>query len=237
MANILVVDDDKDILLVVQKLLKDKGHEVTCCLDPLDALDKWNQEAFDVVLSDANMPHVNGFDLVKTLSQNARGLGTSLALLTARRDKKDIKRAMESGADDYIVKPIDPDLFISKVESLINKKADFKTEINFANTPVRFSADWQISSEIVSLSEQGMTVFSPIQGVKGSKIKIQSDLFKLIGIEAPWLRVIDCKQDPEGSMKFYTQTTFIGLSDNELQKIRFWINANLGPYKRKKGAA
>lgn len=237
MANILIVDDDKDILLVVQKLLESKGHSVTCCLDPLDALDKWKREAFDLVLSDANMPHVNGFDLVKTLSQNARGFGTALALLTARRDKKDVERAMQNGADDYIVKPIDPELFVSKVESLIAKKSENKMEVRFAESPIRIKADWAVQSEITNLSEQGLTVFSHIHGVKGSKIKINSELFKLIGIDPPLLRVLESTLDPEGSMKFYTKVNFVGLNDNELQKIRYWMNTAMGAYKRKVNAA
>lgn len=236
MAHILVVDDDKDILNVVSKLLERKGHSVVTCIDPLDAVDRWNMEHFDLVLTDANMPHINGFDLTKTFSKNARGLGTTIALLTARRDKKDVELAMKNGADDYIVKPIDPDIFFSKVDSLLAKSSANLPEIQFVESQIRMYADWKPQTEIVSISEYGMTLLSPILAAKNSKFFIQSDLYKSIGIESPMLRVLDCQPDPSGNMKFITKVTFVGMADTEQQKIRFWVNSNLGFYKSKSAA-
>ena len=233
MAHILLVDDDKDILLVVSKLLEKQGHTVISCIDPLDAMDHWNSEHFDLVITDANMPHINGFDLTKTISQNARGLGTAVALLTARREKEDVKRGIESGADDYIIKPIDPAILMSKVELLIAKNADKKVEIQFAESPIRMNADWRVATEITHISEQGLTLLSSIQAPKNSKIRIDSDLYNVIGIRPPYLRVIECTADPAGSMKFITKTSFLGLNDNELQKIRFWMNSNMGLFQKK----
>ncbi len=232
MAHILVVDDDSDILKIVQKLLESVGHVTVCCLDPHDALDKWNREIFDLVLSDANMPHINGFDFVKTVSQNARGLGTAVALLTGRRDRKDVERGLQAGADDYLLKPIDPDIFLSKVENLLNIKASHRIEIRFTEAHTRVKADWKVETEITQISEQGLTLFSPILGVKNSKINIACDLFNTIGIPVPILRVLDSTPDPAGSCKFFTKVSFVGMNDGDLQKIRYWINMNLAQVKK-----
>jgi len=237
MAHILVVDDDADILKFVQKLLESSGHVVECCLNAHDAMDKWATESYDLVLSDANMPHVNGFDLVRTLSQHARSMGTAVAFLTARRDKKDIERGLAAGADDYMIKPIDPDIFLGKVENLLSLNAAKKNEITFSESSIRISAEWSVPTEISHLSEQGLTLHSHIHGVKNSKIKVNSSLFGLIGIEPPILRVLESIEDTSGSQKFFTKTSFVGLTDAELQKIRFWINSNSSRFKKTGGKA
>jgi hypothetical protein len=177
------------------------------------------------------MPHINGFDLVKTISQNARGFGTAVALLTGRREKRDVERGLLSGADDYLLKPIDPDIFLSKIENLISKKAAQVPQIHFSEARTQIKAEWEVLTTITQLSEQGMTLLSPILGVKNSKIKITSPLFTEIGIEPPILRVLESILDPSGSHKYFTKVSFVGLADTELQKIRFWINKTLAHTK------
>src|ERR1700756_3638022 len=119
MFNVLVVDDDKDFLRVVQKVLEAGGYSVVVATDAMDALEQLAKEVFDLVLSDANMPGGSGFDLVRTLRRHPLTSAIPIALLTGRREKQDVAKGLASGADDYIVKPIDPDLFLDKVSSLL----------------------------------------------------------------------------------------------------------------------
>ena len=72
-------------------------------------------------------------DLVKTLRKQPSTAMIPIALLTGRREKEDVARGLASGADDYIVKPIEPDLFIDKINTLLkNRPPEFKPEIHFA---------------------------------------------------------------------------------------------------------
>jgi CheY-like chemotaxis protein len=226
MANVLVVDDDKDFLKIAQRFLQAAGYSVVTATDAVGGIEALGRELFDLILTDANMPGGSGFDLVKTLKRNDQTKGLPVAMLTGRRDKEDIDKGLSCGADDYIVKPIDPDIFLSKVDSLIKQKPQDRAEISFAESPVRMSADWKVKSEITSISEQGLTLWSPISAQVNAKFKVNSDIFAEIGIEPPAMRVVNCKADPTNLHMHFTEVSFVGMTDAERQKIRFWVHSN-----------
>ena len=115
MARILVVDDDTDILKLVERVLGQVGHTVFTAEDPMRAMDLIQRVGFDLLVSDANLPHYSGFDLVQTIRHEPKYANMSIAMLTGLREKKDIERAIKAGVDDYIVKPIDPLILIQKI--------------------------------------------------------------------------------------------------------------------------
>src|SRR5690606_17833750 len=121
MATILLVDDDHDILTFGKKVLASVGYNVMTAPDVVTAVNILNQQEFDLIISDANMPVHSGFDLLKTLKSEKRFQNIPIALLTARRGREDIEQAIRLGVDDYIVKPIDASLLIKKVEGLFKK--------------------------------------------------------------------------------------------------------------------
>src|ERR1700735_1237149 len=106
MARILVVDDDGDIWKLVERVFAPGGHAVVTAPDAYQAMDKLDHVDFDLLISDANMPHFSGFELVQTVRKNPRFQNLSIAMLTGLRERKDIERALKVGVDDYIVKPI-----------------------------------------------------------------------------------------------------------------------------------
>jgi hypothetical protein len=134
---------------------------------------------------------------------------------------------LAAGADDYIVKPIDPDLFVDKINTLLKTRVgEVRPEINFAETATHVPAKWEVTSEIISISEKGLTLRSPISGVINSKFKIQSQLFEWIQIPPPNMRVIGCIADPNEKAVYITSVSFVGLTDTDRQKIRYWVNSN-----------
>jgi len=232
MIRALVIDDDKDFLNIVSKVLENAGYAVSTSENAHDGFEKIQQERFDIVLSDANMPGASGFDLVKTLKGDSKFSGIAIALLTGRREKKDVYYGLQCGADDYIVKPIDLDLFLSKVQSLLSKrpKEDLH-EIGFAQSKINFLAKLEVTLKIVKLSEQGLTLWGPMCLGRNHKIQIGSELFSSIGIQPPKLRVLDSTGDPKNDHFYFIQVAFIGLNESELQKIRYWVNVQIANHE------
>ena len=114
MSHSLVVDDDELILKVAKSVLQKAGHAVTLAKDGHQALEAIDLELFDLIITDANMPNgISGFALAATIRKNERINNIPIMFLTGRKDKADVSRALESGVDDYIVKPIDPDIIPS----------------------------------------------------------------------------------------------------------------------------
>ena len=121
MARILVVDDDKDILKFAEKVLSHQGHITFIAEDGWTALETLNRLDFDMLISDANMPNMNGFQLVQTLRSNPKFKNLIIAMLTGLKERKDVQKALDAGVDDYIVKPLDPLILLQKIESLFSK--------------------------------------------------------------------------------------------------------------------
>lgn len=101
MARILAVDDEKAILLIIQRALEKEGHQVTICENPSKILEM-GQLKFDLILLDVSMPEVDGFVLCRKIRDR---VDCPILFLTAKTMENDIMKGLSLGADDYINKP------------------------------------------------------------------------------------------------------------------------------------
>lgn len=221
MAKILVVDDDQDILSFAEALLAQANHQVKTASNVLLAIELLNAERFDALLSDVNMPNYSGFELLQTIKSNKNFDHMAVALLTGVREKKSIEKAIKFGVDDYIVKPIDPLLFIKKVESLFHKKPIQELPaVHFTANHSLSSATLTVDISLASISEEGLTIYSKYDFAEGKSLQIESNLFKEIGVPTPNLKVYSSrKRDGQFEIKL----DFIGIKENSLEKIRAWV--------------
>lgn len=221
MARILVVDDQLPIVKMLESLLLSNGHQVTIAKDTFDALDKLKDQGFEMIVSDVVMPPgPNGYELVKTIRNDVNHKDALVIMLTGRREKKDVERGIQSGVDDYCVKPVDPDLFVAKVAALLEKK--FATNPAFSESPASEEAEIKQSLRIVGVSEVGLSFHSNQPFQPGTKIKIDSGFFDRLGIDSPNLRVMGCESKPE---QFVVRAQFIGMNEQSLQPLRIWIRS------------
>ena len=102
---ILVVDDSLTVRRVTQRLLVREGYRVTLAKDGLDALERLAEEVPRVVLSDIEMPRMDGFDLVRNLRADARWRALPVIMITSRIAQKHRDHAAELGVDHYLGKP------------------------------------------------------------------------------------------------------------------------------------
>jgi CheY-like chemotaxis protein len=224
MAKILVVDDNENTQKLLSSILYSKGHVTIQCLEPRDALEKLNTEHFDLVISDIMMPGgITGFEFVKTVRTSAVYASIPIIMVTGRREKRDIERAIQNGADDYVVKPVDPEILISKVNSLLEKKPRAKD--SFTPGAVKVAAEWDMPTEIVQISELGLEIHSSLPVPVGHKVKLNSEFFGELGISPPFLRVVACEWRPEDNL-FHVKVHFVGLTEKELTPIRLWIRSS-----------
>lgn len=229
MARILVVDDDPDILKMANQILSGAGHSVTCAEDALKAVDWLNSAGFDLLLSDANMPHFSGFDLVNTIRSNRKYDDMNIAMLTGLRDRKDVERALKLGVNDYIVKPLDPLLLVQKVNSMFDKKGTQKVvEVSLSSQQSRGNMRRMIVVE--KLSELGIQVLTEDPVRPGQVLDISAEIFKTLDIQAPPMKVLRTEIDAR-SGHYRSQLIFVGAREQVLQKIRKWLYAHGGAIK------
>lgn len=224
MAKILIVDDSDSALKLISSVLTTKGHMVAQSYEPRDAIEKLKGEFFDLLITDVMMPGgVSGLDLTRTLRVDPSFTNLPIIVVTGRREKKDIEKGIESGADDYIVKPIDPEILISKVDSLLTKKP--RTTEHFTPGAVKSPASWETTTEIVQITEVGLDVTSSLPVPVGYRIKLKSPFFAELGIEPPFLRVISCELRPSQN-HYHITLHFVGLTEKEMTPIRLWIRSS-----------
>jgi PAS domain S-box-containing protein len=121
MMKILVVDDIKENLYMLEALLQGYGYEVKSATDGVEALEKASQEEFvDMIISDILMPRMDGFQLCRKIKRDERLKKTSFVFYTATyTEPSDEEFALSLGAEKFIIKPIEPDKFMEILREVI----------------------------------------------------------------------------------------------------------------------
>ena len=122
-APILVVDDSISVRRAVVRHLRMLGLEVEEVSDGLEALGKLRKQTYGLVISDLEMPRMDGFELLAELSRLAIAPGVPVLVASARSDPETRRRAMDLGAVEFLAKPIDTDLLADRVQLLLRSSA------------------------------------------------------------------------------------------------------------------
>ena len=117
--NVLVVDDEANILLSLQFLMKKAGYDVRTAKDGDEALAEIERSAPDLVLLDVMMPKRDGFDVCQQIRANPKWKNVRIIMLTARGRDIERDKGLALGADDYIVKPFSTKDAIERVEAVL----------------------------------------------------------------------------------------------------------------------
>ena len=107
-VSVLIVDDDPIHRTLIEMLLTNQGYAVTTAQDGKEALERMNRNFFPIVITDWMMPEIDGIVLCQTLREISLPGYVYVIFATVRGSRKDFFMGMGSGADDYLVKPVDP---------------------------------------------------------------------------------------------------------------------------------
>lgn len=130
MFKILVVEDDKELNQTVCMYLNQQGYEAKGVLNANDAFDEMYGNIFDVIISDIMMPGMDGFEFAKTVRELDKEI--PILFMTAREDLESKRKGFHAGVDDYMIKPIDLDELLLRIEALLRRSkiaANKKIEI------------------------------------------------------------------------------------------------------------
>jgi two-component system OmpR family response regulator len=117
--RLLVVDDDPDVRVSLERALRCAGYAVTTAVHGADALDALARAPVDLIVLDVLMPMVDGFDACRRL--RARGDATPILVLTARDAVDDRVAGLDAGADDYLVKPFSFSELLARLRALARR--------------------------------------------------------------------------------------------------------------------
>ena len=144
LKKILIADDEPDILEIIGFNLEKEGFITYKAVDGNDAINKAQKILPDLIILDVMMPFKTGIEVCSILRQHPQLKETPIIILTAINDEQTHIKGLESGADDYITKPISPKVLVSRVNSLFRrtKVTDTDRSIEIGNIkidPVKFA--------------------------------------------------------------------------------------------------
>ncbi len=117
--RILVVDDEPNIVLSLEFLMKQVGYQVRTASDGQAALDAIQQEVPDLVLLDVMMPRKDGYEVCQAIRQNPACDNVKIIMLTAKGREVEREKGLAMGADDYVTKPFATQELVEKVKDML----------------------------------------------------------------------------------------------------------------------
>ena len=134
--HVLVIDDDKRLRDLIARYLTEQGYRVTAAVDAADARAKMAGITFDLLVLDVMMPGESGLELTQSLRESSL---VPILLLTAMGESTDRITGLETGADDYLVKPFEPRELVLRIKSIL-KRAVGRAERQTSVGAVKFGA-------------------------------------------------------------------------------------------------
>lgn len=166
--KILVVEDERDLNRIITKHLKKNNYSVDSCFDGQEALDFISYSEYDLIITDIMMPNVDGYEFIDKLRANKND--TPVIMLTAKDTLEDKIMGLDSGADDYIVKPFEFDELLARIRVLMRRNYGLATNIIQIEEVTLDLAKKQItkSGEIIDLTGKEYEVLEYLMKNKGS---------------------------------------------------------------------
>lgn len=151
--QILVVDDEWNMRNLLRIYLTKNGYHVTEAKNGQEALTLVSNHVFDVIILDIMMPDMDGWEVCKKIRETKK---TPILMLTARTETKDKVHGLNVGADDYLVKPFEPDELIARVFALIRRSQFSEPATTPTTTITHGSLTIDPEGRLVSLQEQSI---------------------------------------------------------------------------------
>ena len=166
--KILVVEDERDLNRIITKHLKKNNYSVDSCFDGQEALDFISYSEYDLIITDIMMPNVDGYEFIDKLRANKND--TPVIMLTAKDTLEDKIMGLDSGADDYIVKPFEFDELLARIRVLMRRNYGLATNIIQIEEVTLDLAKKQVakSGEIIDLTGKEYEVLEYLMKNKGS---------------------------------------------------------------------
>lgn len=223
MSKILVIEDKDDVRQLISIYLKKAGYEVIGAVDGLEGVLKAQvDESIKLILLDIMMPNLNGVGVLEKLGDS----GKMICMLTSLSDQNTVAECIDKGAKDYITKPIDRELLIAKVKSLLGDGKENFSVIK-VKIPISFEVSMTIAGDQVGLiyeiSETDIHFFAQIgfdlNGiVKFSSEEFNSFIFMQRNVDKKFhVRIIH--KEKKGEFFQYV-AQFVGISDLDIQNLR-----------------
>ncbi len=120
MATILIVEDNRDNMDLIEEILEDEGYAMLQAYVAEDGITLLSENTVDLILMDVSLPQMSGLEAAKLIKANGKTRQIPLIILTAHARAEDREKAFAAGCDAFLTKPIDEDDLLATIEKYIN---------------------------------------------------------------------------------------------------------------------
>ncbi len=233
--QVLVIDDDLNAADVASTVLRRAGFDVILVGDGENALETVQETHPRLILVNLHLPGIDGCEVCHRLKADAETHHIPVVVISADRTRESVLRALQAGADDFLIKPIDPQILIHKINSFQPQTStpvetptgDITKDTDNRRRYVRFNLDAEavlhLNVEIQDLSEGGVGFLANTPVLPGNVLQMKSTLFEeILGVHEVQVRVRYCRL-PHSRAKYRLGGEFLGLTETEKKKIRQYV--------------
>ncbi|MFH1846298.1 MAG: response regulator transcription factor [Candidatus Omnitrophota bacterium] len=124
-AQILIVEDEKDIVEMIEYNLHKEGYKTSSVFNGQDGVSLAEKQAPDLMILDLMLPDIDGFEVCKQIKQHEKTANIPIIMLTAKSQESDKIVGLELGADDYMTKPFSPRELLARIKAVLRRKENF----------------------------------------------------------------------------------------------------------------
>ncbi len=128
--RVLVVEDDPMVAELLVTRLELAGYKTDLARDGVVAMTRLRSSAPDAVILDLNMPHADGFQVLRYLNDSAVGRQLPVMVVSARRNEDDVRRCISLGASDFVSKPFDDRIFLKRIARLTKTRSEVTAPVS-----------------------------------------------------------------------------------------------------------
>lgn len=161
--KVFIVDDDRDIVNLINDILTDEGYEVEKAYNAKEALEKINEDHFDLIILDIMLPDMDGLEICRKIRDS---IDVPIIFLTAKSKSIDKVIGLEIGADDYITKPFDDNELAARVKAHIRRQKRASANIG-SSSSVKYDG--------IEINKNSYEVF-----VEGEKVELSTREFQIL---------------------------------------------------------
>jgi two-component system, OmpR family, alkaline phosphatase synthesis response regulator PhoP len=188
--KILIVDDEEDILEFLEYNLVNEGYQVRKATGGIEALEVFESFGPDLMIIDIMMPELNGIEVCEKIRSNPDNNDVIIAFLTARSESFTQISALDAGGDDFITKPIKPNVFKSRVTALLRRHPKMKSkeqsdlELEFGDLKINLNEySVVLSGEEMGLAKKEFELLALLVSKPGKVFKRAEILNKVWGAD------------------------------------------------------
>lgn len=216
-GQILIIDDNPVDVKIAISSIERIGFACYGFTDHHGAILWLESNVPQLILLDLQMPTITGYELIPILKKNANAAGVPIIIISGKNQSEDVLRAIKLGANDYVVKPLDPLVLQEKVEK-VNAGVDSEFHSVDITEADGIKAFVSKAIKILSLSEFGMKVSSETKLSPGETLEVTGLPLKEFGTDRLLVRCLSC--EAATTQLYVAQMTFVGMIESQRQALR-----------------